>query len=232
MNAVFSRKSWLMSALAIGCGLLLLRHPLELALVPHRRCLLPDVSADPLQTDARAEPFILRAGGARYRITPRFGWDESARVVGVETYRFDRAARLIPVDYALAWGPVLAPPYAGKVSYSQFARFYFWHYSDPALDRETVLAHSANTHIIPADSHLRTVALCVARGDLVRLEGWLVDIDGVDDPSFHWATSRTRTDEGPGSCETVYVTRLTLNHRVYEAAAIAKDTDAGQNLPQ
>jgi hypothetical protein len=66
----------------------------------------------------------------------------------------------------------------------------------------------------------------------VRLEGWLVDIDGVDDRSFHWATSRTRTDEGPGSCETVYVTRLTLNHRVYEAAAIAKDTDAGQNLPQ
>jgi hypothetical protein len=63
---------------------------------------------------------------------------------------------------------------------------------------------------------LRRAAACVTKGDDVRLEGWLVDIDGLDDPTFHWKTSISREDEGPGGCETVYLTRLTINERVYE----------------
>jgi hypothetical protein len=228
-----ARKLWWPLAISIACGLLLARHPIELALVAHQSVPLPDASADPVQTGEAAPTFIVRAAGARYRITPRFRWDESARVVGMEAYRFDRGAALIPFDYALAWGPLLAPPYTGKVSYSQIARFYFWRFSGDALDRDTVRTHSANTHIIPADGRLRRVASCVSRGDLVRLEGWLVDVDGIDDPSFHWPTSTTRSDDGPGSCETVYLTRLTVNHRVYgPAEVVANGAAAKDNLPQ
>ena len=194
----------------------LFRHPLELRLLRHRSSPRPDPSGEPAQVVEEKAPFTHLAGGKRYRLTPRFRWDESARVVGEEPYRFGAAGALLPEDLALAWGPILRPPYAGRVSYSQYSRFYFWRTRDGSLDRGVIVSHSANTHIIPATTRLRRAIRCVSKGDDVRLEGWLVDVEGVDDPSFRWTTSTSRDDEGPNSCETVYLTRLTINERVYE----------------
>jgi hypothetical protein len=196
--------------------LLLWRDSLTLALLKHHPAPHPDPSGEPIQTAAEKPAFEHRAGGKRYRVTPRFRWDESARVVSDRAYRWGAAGALIPDDLALAWGPLLQPPFAGKISYSQFSRFFFWRTKDGTLDRATIVAHSANVHVIPANGRLRRALRAVSRGDDVRLEGWLVDVDGVDDPSFHWATSTVRDDEGPGSCETVYLTRLTVGTRVYE----------------
>jgi hypothetical protein len=205
-------------AILAASGLLLfaLRHPLELALLYHHAAPRPDVRAEPAQVEEARAPFEHFAGGRRYRLTPRFRWDQSARVVSEEPYRFGAAAGLIPEDLALAWGPVLAPPYAGRISYSQYSRFFFWRTKDASLDRGTIVSHAANVHVIPRSARLSTVVRCVSEGDDVRLEGWLVDVDGVSDPGFHWGTSTSRADEGPGSCETVYLERLTINERVYE----------------
>ena len=104
------------------------------------------------------------AGGRQYRLIPRFRWDESARVVGAEPYRFGAAGALLPVDLALAWGPLLRPPFAGRISYSQFSRFYLWRTKDGSLDRGTIVSHSANTHVIPATARLRTAIRCVVEG--------------------------------------------------------------------
>ena len=205
-------------AVLVGAAVLvfLLRHPLELRLIRHRRAPRPDPSAEPAQVAGERAPIPHRAGGKRYRLLPRFRWDESARVVGVEPYHFGAAAALLPVDLALVWGPLLRPPYLGRVSYGQFSRFYFWHTRDLSLDRATIVSHSANTHLIPATARLSTAIHCIARGDDVRLQGWLVDVEGIDDPSFRWGTSVSRDDEGPDSCETVYLERLTINEREYE----------------
>ena len=192
------------------------RHPLELRLLRHRAAPRPDVSQSPAQTPEDRRPFEYAAGGKRYRIIPRFRWDQSARVVSEEPYRFGAAGALIPEDFALAWGPLLLPPFAGKISYSQGSRFFFWRTKDLSLDRGTIISHAANTHIIPASTRLSHAIACVTEGDDVRLEGWLVDVDGVTDPTFHWGTSTSRDDEGPNSCETVYLERLTINERVYE----------------
>lgn len=193
-----------------------LRHPIELALWRHGAAPRPDPSGDPLEAPADREPFVFLAGGKRYRITPRSSWDQSALVVGEKSYRFDAASGLIPVDYALAWGAVVGPPYAGKIHYLQTGRFYLWSTKASGLDRATIVSHTSNTHVIPASSRLRRVVSAVSEGDRVRLEGWLVDADGIDVPSFHWRTSTSRQDEGPQACETVFLSRLTVNRRVYE----------------
>jgi pantothenate kinase-related protein Tda10 len=70
--------------------------------------------------------------------------------------------------------------------------------------------------VIAASSRLRRIAASVSAGDVVRLEGWLVDADGIDDPTFRVRTSTARTDEGPGACEVVFVGRLTVNRSAYE----------------
>ncbi|MGE5718079.1 MAG: hypothetical protein ACM369_15635, partial [Acidobacteriota bacterium] len=176
----------------------------------------PEVAGEPVQSADEKKPFEHRAGGKRYRIVPRFHWDESARVMSEEPYSAGAAGALIPVDWVLAWGPVVAPPYAGRIHYTQVARFYMWGTSAGDLDRGTIVRHTANTHVIPASLRLRRAVAAVRKGDVVRLEGWLVDVNGIDDSSFHWKTSVSRSDEGPGGCETVYLTRLTVNTRAYE----------------
>jgi len=111
---------------------------------------------------------------------------------------------------------MIAPPYAGKVSFSQFSRFFFWRTKDLSLDRGTIVSHTSNVHVLPRTGRLKRAVRAVGNGAIVRLEGFLVDVDGLDDPEFHWGTSTSRTDEGPQSCETIYLERLTVDRRLYE----------------
>jgi len=201
---------------AAALTLFLFREPLTLGLLRHRPAPVPDASTEPVQSPVDRAPFERRVGGRDYRITPRFHWDQSARVMSSRAYRWGAAGNLLPEDLALAWGPVLAPPYAGRLSFSQFSRFFFWRTKDLSLDRGTIVSHTANVHVFPRSLRLKRVVRAVTKGDVVRLEGFLVDIDGTGDSDFHWGTSTTREDEGPDSCETVYLERLTVGDRVYE----------------
>lgn len=208
------QRTWTL-VLVAALALFLFRRPITLAMLRHEAAPRPAVGTEPIQGTQDRQPFEHVARGRRYRIVPRFRWDESARVLSEEPYRMGAAGGLIPVDWVLGWGLVLSPPYSEKIHYTQVSRFYMWGTKDLRLDRGTIVSHTANTHVIPGTLRLRRAAAMVRRGDDVRLEGWLVDVDGIDDPSFHWRTSISRTDEGPGGCETVYLTRLTVNTRLY-----------------
>jgi hypothetical protein len=213
--ATWKGRTWTLIAAAAVFGFVF-RHPLTLAVLHHETAPRPEVAQEPVQAADDVRPFEHVAGGKRYRIVPRFRWDESARVMSEEPYSAGASGALIPLDWVLGWGPVVAPPYAGRIHYTQLTRFYLWGTSDGRLDRGTIVTHTANTHVIPASARLRRAAACVRKGDDVRLEGWLVDVDGIDNESFYWKTSVSRSDEGPGGCETVYLTRLTVNTRAYE----------------
>ena len=210
------RSRLVLGALVLALGLLLFGDGITLALLRHRSAPPPDASSEPVQASTDAQPFERRVGGRRYRITPRYRFDQSARVVSSRAYRWGRAGTLLPEDLALAWGPMIAPPYAGKVSFSQFSRFFFWRTRDLSLDRGTIVSHASNVHVLPRTVRLKHAVRALGKGDIVRLEGFLVDIDGLDDPDFHWGTSTTRSDEGPQSCETIYLERLTVGERTYE----------------
>jgi hypothetical protein len=201
---------------ALVLAFFLFRNPIALALLRHSTAQIPDPSAEPLQEPTDRPPFERLVGSRRYRVTPRFRFDQSAKVMSAKAYRWGREGALLPEDLALAWGPVLAPPFAGRLSISQYSRFFFWRTKDLSLDRGTIVAHTANVHIFPRSGRLKRAVRAVTKGDLVRLEGFLVDIDAVDGSGFHWRTSTTRADEGPNSCETIYLERFTVGERVYE----------------
>jgi hypothetical protein len=209
-----ARAAALLGALALS--LFLFRDPLTLGLLRHRAAPVPDPSAEPVQAPPDRAPFERRVRGRDYRISPLFRWDQSARVMSSRSYRWGADGALLPEDLALAWGPVLAPPYEGRLSFSQFSRFFFWRTKDFSLDRGTIVSHTANVHVFPRSGRLKRAIRALGKGDLVRLEGFLVDIDGVGRTDFHWGTSTSREDEGPNSCETVYLERLTVGERAYE----------------
>jgi hypothetical protein len=91
-----------------------------------------------------------------------------------------------------------------RVEISQSNRFYYWRTSaNGPLTREAIIAHSANTHVIPADPLVARELGRLRPGETVTLTGDLVDAARDDGATIH--TSMTRTDTGPGACEVMLV---------------------------
>jgi hypothetical protein len=172
-----------------------------------------DWSDDPAQAETDRPSFEVGTGKERITLDPRASFDVSAVVAHDEHYRFDDGAFLVPVDLVMTWGKLPEEPYKSKVSYGQMTRYYFWRTSYSDLDLHYIQAHSANMHMIPADDNVRRALLTVGSGDRVRVQGLLVNARRED--GFHWKTSMTREDDGPGACELVWVEMIQIGRDVY-----------------
>jgi hypothetical protein len=175
----------------------------------HRPASQPDgvvAPDDPLQSDAR-DTTPVRFG--RWLLTPRADYDITARILSTESYHFDPLSDLIPEDLALGWGPMSDNRILADFEISQSVRFYTWRPRAPLpIARASVISHSANTHVIPADARIRAQLQALRVGDVVRLTGTLVD--GTRDDGAWIRTSLTRLDSGPGACEIMLVEAVEL----------------------
>jgi hypothetical protein len=157
--------------------------------------------AEPLQTDIA--PAVPLPHG-RWMLTPRAAYDITARILSREDYRFDAMADLVPEDLALGWGPMSDNLVLAHFDISQGVRFYSWRPRGALpIARETVITHSANTHVIPADKGAARQLARLRVGQVVHLSGVLVDASRDDGAFLH--TSLTRADSGPGACEVLLV---------------------------
>ncbi len=71
-----------------------------------------------------------------------------------------------------------------------------------------IITHSANMHMIPASDEVEETLLSAIRGDIVDLQGYLVEVHG--EKGWKWVSSLRRDDTGDGSCELVYVEKATV----------------------
>ncbi len=158
--------------------------------------------ADPRQTDLdNAAP--LHHG--EWTLTPRARYHVVARILGREDYRFDSIADLVPEDLALGWGPMSSTEVLDAIEISQGGRFYYWHVAHAPLPipLESIVEHSANTHVIPADAIVARQLRKLRVGQVVELDGSLVD--AARDDGRWMKTSMSRTDSGAGACEVLWV---------------------------
>lgn len=159
---------------------------------------------DPVQSDlVGARPLV----HGDWTLQPRARYEITARVLGRETYAWDAFASAAPVDVALGWGLMSDSAVLAPLEITQGARFYSvrWR-SDPPAPPERLLQHSANVHTIPADRGVERRLRALRVGQVVRLEGLLVDGARPDGATFR--TSTTRTDTGAGACEVLLVERV------------------------
>ncbi len=133
-----------------------------------------------------------------------------ALVLSSKRYRWDEESAISPVDLLLAWGPVAEDNTPNEIRWSQSWRWarYRFSYRDTDLRESVIDRHTANTHIIPDPDNpdLRRQLMGIRRGDIVRLEGYLVNVTKPD--GWRWNTSRSRTDTGGGACEIFFVTGM------------------------
>ena len=170
----------------------------EIARVPG--VLAPD---EPVQRELFTSSFHEQNG---YRIAPLATFDIRARVILAARYRFGREADLSPVDLVLGWGALSDSNVLKQISFSQSGRAYTWWTKAWPVPRDMIQSHSANMHMIPANSEIEKQLKSIGPGNMVHLKGLLVEVTSKE--GWRWKSSLTRTDTGGGACELIWVESL------------------------
>jgi hypothetical protein len=164
-----------------------------------------EVAEVPLQINESAADIVFDG----YTIKPVARYSIRAKVLSTERYRFSREADLSPLDLALGWGPMSDIANIEKLNISQSNRWYFFSWKNtPPISERLIAQTSANTHMIPANADIKSRLLNIKKGEVVKLEGYLVNVTHAD--GWAWRTSLSRDDGGGGSCELMWVTDVTI----------------------
>ncbi|PKN71384.1 MAG: hypothetical protein CVU50_10245 [Candidatus Cloacimonetes bacterium HGW-Cloacimonetes-3] len=177
-----------------------------------------DISLDPIQI-AKPDTIIpiTNISGSRYTIHPEASYSMSAMIVSTRRYRKGFMSKLSPFDYATIWGRT--PDYLPYLKFDQIVRFCLFKTKHPELvDIPYISSHMTNNHLIPATNNIRKALSIADAHDLVKIEGYLVNVIGQDKKNnfSYWNTSLTREDRGNGACEIIYVCKLRINDKIYE----------------
>jgi hypothetical protein len=165
--------------------------------------LAPDA---PLQENLADDAPLLQRGDVT--LTPRAYFVVTARVLSRDDYSVGADAKLIPEDLALGWGRMSDSAVLADVEITQSGRFYYWHVKAFPIPRREIETSSANMHMIPADAGVKRELEKIRKGQVVHIEGFLVDASRED--GWRWKTSMTRDDVGAGACELVYVESISV----------------------
>jgi len=159
------------------------------------------IESEPAQVEIKsAEPIEFGA----YKLKPLARFSVDARVLHRKVYRYDRESKLAPVDLALGWREMSDQAVLDRLTISQSTRFYWYQYQlPPPIPREQIVLRSTNVHIIPATPAVASFCKSLRKGQLVHLEGKLVEATGPEMNT--WRSSLSRTDSGNGACELMLV---------------------------
>ena len=158
------------------------------------------------------EPFIKVHGKMTFTITPVARYSIQGLVTGKKSYN-DRWDMLAPYDINLIWGFLAEGNFSGHITFSQPFRSMNYNYYGGPLTQMEVLTHMSNNHIIPADEKILKQIKQIGKGDIVLLEGYLVNVDGkgTDGSWSRWRTSLSRSDKEKDACEILYVEKVSLS---------------------
>jgi hypothetical protein len=130
---------------------------------------------DPVQAnfDAPRPPIAFRDA----TLHPLATFSLTARVLSRDDYHFDAESDLSPTDLALGWGRMSDSAVLRSIDISQGGRFYYWRTKAFPIPRREIETHSANMHMILADATVAYQLKRLRAGDVVSLDGMLVEAD-------------------------------------------------------
>jgi hypothetical protein len=167
--------------------------------------LAPDA---PTQTISdRTAPFVVNGFEAR----PVAKFSFKARILSAEPYSWDPGAKISPIDLAVGWGRMSDKSVLEHLKITQGQRFFTYRYNHAPIPQTEIERSASNMHMIPADAEVEALLRKARPGEIVEVDGYLVNVTGPQ--GFTWNTSLVREDTGPGACEVVYVQRITLTRR-------------------
>lgn len=159
------------------------------------------IPSEPAQIEVASAELIEHGD---YKLKPLARFSVDARILHRKVYRYDRESKLAPVDLALGWREMSDQAVLDRLTISQSTRFYWYQYQlPPPIPREQIVSRSTNVHVIPATPAVASFCKSLRAGELVHLEGKLVEAMGPEMNT--WRSSLSRTDSGNGACELMLV---------------------------
>ena len=169
-----------------------------------------------------------------YALKKQAEYSVTALVVAKNTNFFLRDVMRTPfddvclMDVGLVWGEIADKKYVKKHLRFQSTKTLgaARQLSVKSPDSQTmpydwgyVSSHMGHTHIIPANRNVMSAMLSIKKHDVVKLDGYLVDIYN-DKGDVVALTSLSRSDKnstsrGYGACEDMYVTQVQIGNRIY-----------------
>ena len=160
------------------------------------------IEAEPQQLALESGVEPISHGEFQLKPLARFSLD--GRILHRKVYGYDRESKLAPVDLAVGWGVMSDQAVLDRLKITQSMRFYWYEYQlPPPVPREQIISHSTNLHVIPATPEVASFCKSLRQGELVHLEGELVEATGPEIGT--WRSSLSRTDTGNGACELMLV---------------------------
>jgi len=156
----------------------------------------------PLQRELGSGQKLIQHG--EFELTPLAEFRTESRLLSRLSYRTDAGADLSPLDFALGWGRMSDTAVIEQLNVQQGARFFTYHWADqPPIPPDEIVRSATNVHLIPADAAVSAALARLRAGDVIRLEGLLVEAHRSD--GWQWRSSLSREDSGAGACELLLV---------------------------
>lgn len=182
--------------------------------------ILPALSQNPLQTETGIKPFDVTKKGVTYHIEPKYSYELNGLVVSytnVEAWysRFKDSDPLNTRDLCVLWGKNAANDMQNRMKFlsQEFVCYgQFKSKTDPSWYTKFSNDELSNNHLLPQDDNVYQTMKQVKKGDQIHFKGYLVKytITDKNGSQSYRDSSISRTDEGMGSCETVYVTNFEI----------------------
>ncbi len=180
-----------------------------------------DPGIEPLQKNTGPFRTSIPVSDGTATLTSDSAYTINARVESVKAYN-DLIGDLVPYDLLLAWGDMADDDVGNKL---------FWEQGDRKgqvsgslggpggvdLSHDYVVRHISNNHIIASTDRIERALTSIKPGDMVRIDGRLVDVRmSLNDGRIVTVdSSKSRTDQGEGACEIIYVEHLRVNGQLF-----------------
>lgn len=178
-----------------------------------------DPTADPIQIDLEnAEPIPFKIGDVNASLVPKARYEMVGKVCSRNNYTHGWLKDVAPFDLCVMWGRLATENLSGKVKFWQddmrFSQFYVMPGSP--FDVGYVYSHFSNNHVICHDETLCKAVSRIDKGDIVRVTGYLIYMQGTyKGNEVNWNSSLSRNDTGNGACEIIYLSSLQAGNKVY-----------------
>lgn len=192
------------------------------------------IPGEPIKTETKIPAFIFQSYGLFPRdflIEPRMTYDITGRILHKRPYvTHGFFGDIIPYDFALGWKgmsdlniirPYMSFDHHGAHAMGRYYAFtYHWDEKTPPeyIAAMTDLSNKSNNHLIPATAEIYWKLWQANTGDIVRLKGYLVDVEWPTHPGWIWKTAFTPADnhaskwgDNSPDCQTIFVTEVTIN---------------------
>jgi len=171
-------------------------------------------------------------GSITYYVMPLAQYSISGKLAVKNTffpYGFGDFDKIAKIDLGLVWSDLAESEYFNKLGSDSrqtgAAReqliYYKTPYSKEMQGKESWLVTKAShTHIIPANKKILFAVKTIRKGEIVKLDGYLVDVYDSNKNRIA-TTSLSRNDtgngsRGGGSCEVMYVGRVQIGNKIFE----------------